>query len=126
MVGIEDLPAPHLGGLARDAVIAGNHGGLADARDRAGRLRRPVAVDHQPRIALRDQMRVELLRQRIRHAGNADIPGDMPRQLALREPEIAETARDQPAVVVASQKERRAPGRVNFQNRRKILLIEQV
>ena len=53
-------------------------------------MRRAVAVDHQPRIALRDQMRVELFRQRLRDAGNADVPGDVPRQFLRCEAERAE------------------------------------
>ena len=68
---------------------------------------RAVAVDHEPRVALHDQMRVELFRQLFRDAGNADVPGDVPRQLALGQSEIAQHARNQPAVVIASEKERR-------------------
>ena len=90
MVGIEDLSAPRLGGIAGEAFIAGNDGRFADARDRTCGVRRPVAVDHQPRIALRDQMRIEMFRQRVGDAGNADVPGDMPCQLVLRQAEIAE------------------------------------
>src|SRR5216683_7957663 len=68
MVGIEDLSAPCFGRVAPKAFIAGNDGGFADAWDRAWRARRAVAVDHQPRVTLRDQMRVEMFRYRIRDA----------------------------------------------------------
>src|SRR6202048_1100341 len=93
MVGIEYRPAPRLGRVAPKAFVAGDDGGFADPRDRAWRARRAIAVDHQPRVTLRDQMRVQMFRQRIRDAGNAGIPGDMPRQLACRQAEIAEDAR---------------------------------
>ena len=125
MVGIEDRLPPRLGRLARKAFVAGDDGRFADARDRARRVGRTVAVDHQPRIALRDQMRVQMLRQRVGDAGNADIPGDMPRQLARRQPEIAEHARDQPAVMIAGQQERRASGGIIFENRRNIFAAEE-
>ena len=80
-------------------------------------MRRTVAVDHEPRIALHDQMRVEMLRQHLGDAGNADVPGDVPRQFALGQAEIAEHARDQPAVMVAGQQERRASRIIIFAHR---------
>ena len=125
MIGIEDRPSPRLGLIARQTLITLDGGRLADARDRAWRRRRPVAVDHQPRVALRDQMRIELLCERLGHAGNADVPGDMPRQFVFRQAEIAEHARDQPAVMIASQQERRGSGRVIFVNRRNIPLAKE-
>ena len=120
MIGIEDRTAPHLDRLARQSLIAGNGGGFADQRDRACDMRRPVAVDHQPRIALRDQMGVELLRQLLGDAGNADIPRDVPRQLCLGQAEIAEDGRNQPAVMVAGEQERRAACRIKFVHRRHV------
>ena len=39
-------------------------------------------------------MRVEMLRQRLGDAGNADVPGDMARQFALGQAEVAERARE--------------------------------
>jgi hypothetical protein len=41
-------------------------------------------------------MRVELLGQHLGDAGNADVPGDVADQFALRQAEIAERARNQP------------------------------
>ena len=61
VVGIEDLRAPHFRCLARNALIACYRRGLADARDRACGIGRAVAVDDQPRVALHDQMGVEVL-----------------------------------------------------------------
>ena len=65
-------------------------------------------------------MRVEILRQRIGNPGNADIPGDMPRQLICRKTEIAEPARDGPSVMIRGQKERRAARHIILMNRRNI------
>ena len=87
VIGIEDGLPPRFRGFARQSFIARYRGGVADQRDRACGMRRAVAVDHQPRIALRDQMRVELFRQRLRDAGNADVPGDVPRQFLRCEAE---------------------------------------
>src|ERR1700710_23779 len=68
-----------------------------------------VAVDHEPRVELHDQMRVELVRQLFRDAGDADVPGDVTYQLALGQTEIAEPARNQSAVMITGEKERRSP-----------------
>src|ERR1700726_3152523 len=61
MVGIEDRFPPRLDGVAPKTFVAGDDGRFADARDRTWRAGRAVAVDHQPRVALRDQMRVQQL-----------------------------------------------------------------
>ena len=88
-------------------------------------MRRAVAVDDEPRVALHDQMGVEMFRQRLRDAGNADVPGDVPHQFALGQAEIAEHARDQPAVMVAGQQERRASAGIVFADRRNIFGPEE-
>ena len=88
-------------------------------------MRRTVAVDDEPRVALHDQMRVEMFRQHFGDPGNADVPGDVPRQFALRQPEIAEHARDQAAVMVTGQQERRASLIIIFADRGNIRLSQQ-
>ena len=50
------------GRIAPKRFVARYRRRLADARDRACDMRRPVAVDHQPRVTLRDQVRVEMFR----------------------------------------------------------------
>ena len=70
-------------------------------------------------------MRVELLRQRLGDAGDADIPGDVAGQFARGQAEIAERARDQAAVMVRGQQERRAALRILFENRRNFILAEE-
>ncbi len=70
-------------------------------------------------------MRVEMLRQPLGDAGNSDVPADMPYKLAFGQPEIAERARNEPSVVVAGEKERRAAGDVEFTNRWNILAAEK-
>ena len=66
-------------------------------------MRRPVAVDHEPRVALRDQMRAEQVGELRGDAGDADVPGDVPDELAFGQAEIAERGGNQPAVVVAGE-----------------------
>ncbi len=70
-------------------------------------------------------MRVQMLRQRFGDTGDADIPGDVPLELAGRQAEIAEGLREQPAVVVAGQQERRAACGIMFQNRRNICVSKE-
>src|ERR1700748_2177821 len=60
MIGIEDRRTPHLRRFARERFVAGDDGRFADARDRTRYTWRRVAVDHQPRVTLRDQMRIEM------------------------------------------------------------------
>ena len=92
VIGIEDFVTAHLRGLRRQGFIAGNDRGLADARDRACDTRGTVAVDHEPRIALRDQMRAQMIRQLLGDAGNADVPGDVAGQFSFGHAEITERA----------------------------------
>src|ERR1700694_3641812 len=62
VIRLEDRLAAGLGGLAREAFVTGYGGRFAQPRNGACRLRRAIAVDHQPRVALRDQMGVEMFR----------------------------------------------------------------
>ena len=84
-----------------------------------------VAVDDEPRVALHDQMGVEMFRERLRDAGNADVPGDMARQFALRQAEVAEPVRNESSIMVAREQKRRAAGGVKFAHRRNIFGPEE-
>src|ERR1700733_12214511 len=77
--------------------IAGDRCELADFRDRRRRARRPVAVDHQPRIILLDQHSAERVSQCPADAGDADVPGDMALPFQRSNAEPAETAWDRPS-----------------------------
>ena len=110
----------YFGGRRRKSFIAGNGRGLADHGNRACGAGRAVAVDHQPRIALRDQMRVHLVGEPLGDAGNADVPGDVARQFTLGQSEITQHARDRPSVMVTGEQKRRAAGCVIFADRRNI------
>ena len=70
-------------------------------------------------------MRIEMFRQRLRDAGNADVPGDVPRQFALRQAEIAELARNQSAVMVAGEQKRRASRLAIFADRWNIFRAQE-
>ena len=94
---------------ARWPSLPGIDGRFADARDRTCHVRRAVAVDHQPRIALRDQMRVEMLRQRLGDAGNADDPRRCGASVRSGgSPRSPSTRGISAAVMVTCQQERRA------------------
>ena len=70
-------------------------------------------------------MNVELVGQHLCDTGNADVPGDMADKLVLRKAEIAERARNQPAVMIAGEEEGRLPRRVIFVHRRNIRLRQK-
>src|SRR5262249_22777594 len=96
-----------------------------ESGNRARRADRAVAVDHEPRIALRDQMCIEMIRELLRDAGDADVPADVPRKFALAHAEIAELLRQQPAVMVRCQQERRTAGGIPLEPRRDVGVAEQ-
>src|ERR1700675_519592 len=77
MIGLEDLGAPRRDGLGGEADIAGDLDVFADGRNRARHGRIAIAVDHQPRIILRDQRRMERLGHTPRHAQRPDVPGNV-------------------------------------------------
>ena len=70
-------------------------------------------------------MRVEMIRELLRDAGNADVPGDVARQLAFGQAEIAERLRQQPAVMIRRQQERRTAGRILLEHRRNIFSAQE-
>ncbi len=88
-------------------------------------MRRAVAVDHEPRITLRDQMRAEMVRQLLGDAGDPDIPGDVAPKLALGQPELAKCAGNQPSVMVTGDEKRRTAGGVMFVNGGNIRGLEE-
>ena len=88
-------------------------------------MRRAIAVDHQPRVALRDQVGVQMFRQRIGEPGDTDVPADVTRKLGFCNPEIAQHARNGPAVMITCQKERRGSRCIVLMNRRNIGFSEQ-
>ena len=125
MVGREHgaLPLRHL--LAGEPAIARNFRRLADQRDRAGAVERPVAVDHEARIALRDQMHVHFTGKPGRDLGNADVPCDVPLQFAGMDAEIAERAGDQAAIMIAGEEERRAAAGIFLKDRRNFVVLKE-
>ena len=70
-------------------------------------------------------MRAQMLRQPLGDTGNADVPADMPRQLALGQPEVAEHAGNESAIVVAGEEKRRPSGGIKFADRGNILGCEE-
>src|ERR1700744_5585693 len=125
MIGIEDRAPTLLGGFARQSLVAGYDRGFAEQRDRACGPRRAVAVDDEPRIALRDQMRAEHGREPLGDPGDADVPGDVPYELALGPAEIAEPFGDQAAIMIAGKQERRVSARVLLEYRRYVVNAEK-
>ena len=70
-----------------DVPVAGDRGQLADLEDRARHRRVAIAVDDEAGIDLRDEGGVEPVGEKIRRAGDADIPGDVTLEVAVMEPE---------------------------------------
>ena len=94
MIGIEDL-RPAGGDLGGASVqIAWNDHPLADLRDRGRHPGVPIAIDHQPRIVLRDQRRIERLGHAARQPERSDIPGDVPVQFGRRQSQISKAPRN--------------------------------
>ncbi len=92
------------GGVERG--VARHGGAVADRGHRVGRGGVAVAVDHQPRVALMDERRVERARERLAERGHADVPADVPRQLGVGQAEPGQRARHPPPAMVADQQQR--------------------
>ena len=70
-------------------------------------------------------MRAQMVRKRLGDAGDSDIPGDVPGEIAPGYSEIAEATRNQPAVMIAGQQKRRTPGGTFFKYRRNLCASEE-
>ena len=57
---------------------------------------------------------------------DADVPGDMPRQLASRDAQIAKRTRQDPSVVVRGEQKRRCPLRVHLVHGGDVTLAEEL
>ena len=125
VVGPEDLllAAEPIG--VTDLPITGDLGVLADLDDRRRHGKVAVAVDDETRIRLPDEESVEPVGEEARCALDADVPGDVPDELALRHAESAEAARDDAAGVIGSDKERRLPLRPRADDRIRFVGGEQ-
>ena len=95
-----------------EIAVAGDLGVLAGLRDRTRHRRVAVAVDHEPRIGLHDQRRVQGRRQPAPDLGNADIPGDVAEGIRFGEAELAKPPWERPAAMIARQKKGRCAGLV--------------
>src|SRR6266851_2324318 len=125
MIGQEDLAAARVAFRRRDGLVAGDRGQLADRRDRTGPVRLPVAIDDKARIGLQYRGRIERLRQTLGNPGDADVPGDVARELALRQAKGAQPAWDRPPGMVGGQKKSGSSGRPQHADRRRIIIAEQ-
>jgi hypothetical protein len=71
-------------------------------------------------------MRIEHVCHPLGDTGNADVPGDVPRQLVFRNAEIAECARQNPSVVIRGEQEGRCACRIHLMHWRNVTLAEQL
>lgn len=85
----------------------------------------PIAVDHETRIALPDQRRIEALGQQLGDAEGADIPGDMAGPLLLGHAEVATATRQQVARMLADEDDRRGRVAAATSNRAWLVGLDQ-
>jgi hypothetical protein len=77
----------------RHRLIAGHDRVFALRDDRCRRVERPIAIDRQARVRLRDQKRVEQCCEPARDAEHTDVPRDVALELRIGQAERAERAR---------------------------------
>ena len=118
VIGRENFARALLGVVRRQILVGKDRRSVACGYDRLGAAGRPVAVDHQTRIRLHDEAGIQPVGQVAADAGNADIPGDVPRAVGLAKSEIVQPARNAPPGMVANEQERRGAGRPLFDNGR--------
>ena len=126
VVGPEDLGDAGLDLARVEIAVARDLRGFADQRHGAFDLGIAVAVDHQARIALQHERRVEQLRDPLGHLGRAQVPGDMAPPIGLGDPERAQLSRDPVAGVIADQQERRPAIRPDYGHRRRVIGFEKL
>ena len=90
MIGLEDLSARAASASAGlRLMLPGISVCLAHGRDRGGHLGIAIAVDHQPRIVLRHERRIEHRGEVPRRdAEGADVPGDVPLEFGGGKPRL--------------------------------------
>ena len=72
------------------------------------------------------ERRVERVGDQLGDGGDADVPGDVALELALRQAELPEAPRDEPAGVVAGQEERRRAVRGATVDRLRLVVGKQI
>ena len=116
---------PCLARRRRDPLVARDRGRIADRRDRRRRVGRPVAVDHEPRIALRDQRRLEGRGEAAGDRLDPDVVGDVALEVLGCQAEVAERARHPAPGVIAGEHERRAAVRPLDMDGLRLIGLEQ-
>ncbi len=126
VIGLEDLGAADRGVGVAQSGIARNVDRFAAAGDGRCHLGVAIAVDHQPRIILRHQRRIERGGHLARHAKCADVPGNVTLQFAGRQPQIIQPARDAPAGMIHDDDEIRASLPSDLQEGRRLVGGQQL
>src|SRR5258705_4796357 len=107
VVRLEDLALARAYLLGGQAHVSGNRRRLADRRYGGRLLRTTVAVDHQPRVILCNQWRIQSGGHALSHGQRADVPGDMPLEIRLRKTQRCQALRDAPAGMIDGNHEGR-------------------
>jgi len=110
MIGMKQRRRAEGAVLAGEGAIAGHGNAVALGRNRGGIVERPVAIDHEARIAGEGERRIEAPGEPPRHFGGADVPADVLGEPLLRKAEPVERARHAVAGVIADEHQRRAAG----------------
>ena len=118
------LPGEPVGRI--EVHVAGDGRRLRHLDDRARHQQVAVAVDHQARIDLHDERRIERCGDLLRHRANPDVPGDVTLELALRHAEPPERLRDDLSGVVGGQEERRRAVRIEHDDRIRLVVGEKL
>lgn len=71
-------------------------------------------------------MCIQQLGEPLGDAGDADVPGDVPRHLACRDAEVAERTRQHPTVMIRDEQEGRLSFRIHLMHGRNVTLAEQL
>ena len=89
-------------------------------------IRRSVAVDDQPRIALQHRGRVKHIGKCLGHRCDADVPGDVAGKFDFVEAQFTKRARDQAAGMIGGQKKVREAPRLQNADRGGLVAGEEI
>src|SRR5581483_9976095 len=108
VVRLKDLPLPRSGLLRRQSEVSRDGCGFTDDRYGSRFAGPAIAIDDETRIVLRNQRRIERVRDPFRDGECPDVPGDVPFEIRLSEAQCPQATWNAATGVIDGDNEHRA------------------
>ena len=126
VIGMEDLGCARFDRSLTQTSIAGDDRVLAHLDHEVGGARGAIAIDHEPRVTLQDQGRIEPGGEPARDLRCADVPRNVAFEIGVGQAQRSQPCGQRATPVLAGQEERRRSRRTYDFDRRRIAGDEQV